>query len=211
MKNYAIISDIHGCFETLQALLEKLPKDHELIFAGDMIDRGPRSREVLLYAMNNGIRCVMGNHEHLMLDHYLPQSQKFYHGRSWMRNGGIFTTESFQGNVPHTIRVWVANLPLAIIDDNLAVSHTGHGGPVVRTIIDALWDRSHEFPEDGYYRVFGHTQEEEAVVTENWAMIDTGAAYKAHGYGKLTAFLWPSKEIISQEYCDTAQKSDEDL
>lgn len=209
MNKLAIISDIHGCYETLLALIAKIPPDHQIVFAGDLIDRGPRSKEVVEYAMNNKIPTVMGNHEHMMLFHY-GRAKGYNHPRIWMSNGGIWTTESYCGRVPHDVLKWAEKLPLCLIYDDVLVSHTGHGGPVIQSEMHALWERSKNFKE-GFYRVFGHTQEEEAVITDSWAMIDTGAAYKAHGYGKLTAFLWPSKEVIQQEYCDTPQKSDEDL
>ena len=35
-----IIGDVHGCYDTLMALIAKLPEDAEIVFVGDLIDRG---------------------------------------------------------------------------------------------------------------------------------------------------------------------------
>ena len=69
------IGDIHGCYKTLKTLLFdeiKITKDDELIFLGDLIDRGLKSKKVLkliLRLKRNGFKvsCLMGNHEIMLL------------------------------------------------------------------------------------------------------------------------------------------------
>lgn len=67
MATYAI-GDVHGCFETLGALLERIgfsgPGDR-LWLVGDLVNRGPRSVDVLRWAIDQGDRvtAVMGNHD----------------------------------------------------------------------------------------------------------------------------------------------------
>ena len=70
-KNY-VIPDIHGCFETFRALLQKidLQKDDHLFLLGDYMNRGPKSKEVIdliIQLMNDGYRVypLKGNHEDL--------------------------------------------------------------------------------------------------------------------------------------------------
>ena len=41
-----LIGDIQGNYHTLRALLKQMP-DEEPVSVGDMVDRGPRSKEVL--------------------------------------------------------------------------------------------------------------------------------------------------------------------
>ena len=58
MKKHYIIGDVHGEYTTLLALLEKIPKDSEIIFVGDLIDRGFRSREVVALVRKRGYQVV---------------------------------------------------------------------------------------------------------------------------------------------------------
>ncbi len=81
-----IISDIHGCYKTLLKLLKQCP-DEQLVFLGDLVDRGPDSASVVRFAMDNKIPTLMGNHEDLMLsDHGLSPIE--YDNGLWAYNGG---------------------------------------------------------------------------------------------------------------------------
>ena len=70
-----VIPDIHGCYGTLLALLNKIKptkKDH-LFFLGDFIDRGPLSAAVLDHIFNLDelgfqVYPLRGNHEEMLLD-----------------------------------------------------------------------------------------------------------------------------------------------
>ncbi len=49
-----VMSDIHGYFDVLQTMLKKIDfsDEDELIIAGDYIDRGPQSLEMLRWMEN---------------------------------------------------------------------------------------------------------------------------------------------------------------
>lgn len=66
-----VIGDIQGCFDSLQALLAqlKLRSKDQLWLCGDLVNRGPKSAEVLRWAMGQGdsLVSVLGNHDlHLL-------------------------------------------------------------------------------------------------------------------------------------------------
>ncbi len=65
-----IIGDIHGCFDELMNLLDKINFNTNdlLLTVGDMIDRGPKTYDVVKFFMNtkNAVSCL-GNHERRLL------------------------------------------------------------------------------------------------------------------------------------------------
>lgn len=66
------IGDVHGCYRTLRKLLKKIEfskSGDRLWFTGDLVNRGPRSLEVLEWAADHDwrIESVLGNHDlHLL-------------------------------------------------------------------------------------------------------------------------------------------------
>jgi bis(5'-nucleosyl)-tetraphosphatase (symmetrical) len=66
------IGDIQGCMESLErllALIEFRPDRDSLWLVGDLVNRGPRSLDVLRWARANAgsVTCVLGNHDlHLL-------------------------------------------------------------------------------------------------------------------------------------------------
>ncbi|EAY31365.1 metallophosphoesterase family protein [Microscilla marina] len=72
------ISDVHGCLQTLEALVWqhiKLQPEDQLFFLGDYIDRGPASAGVMdfimaLQAKGYPVYALRGNHEQTLLNDY---------------------------------------------------------------------------------------------------------------------------------------------
>ena len=62
-----IIGDVHGEFDSLRLLTDKLPKDSKLIFVGDLVDRGKKSKEVVEFVKSNNYLCVLGNHDYYLM------------------------------------------------------------------------------------------------------------------------------------------------
>lgn len=63
-----LIGDVQGCDSALQRLLDKIsfsPSRDTLYFLGDLVNRGPRSADVLRRLMSYGsaARCLLGNHD----------------------------------------------------------------------------------------------------------------------------------------------------
>ncbi|RIA97360.1 Metallo-dependent phosphatase-like protein [Glomus cerebriforme] len=69
-KNLIFIGDVHGAFDELLKLINKIDydplKDH-LIFVGDLVAKGPKSIEVVRLIRSLGASCVRGNHDDKVL------------------------------------------------------------------------------------------------------------------------------------------------
>ena len=146
MSNQWVIPDVHGCFRTLKALLEKKicpSKEDELFFLGDLIDRGKYSKNVLDYLIDLekqgfSIKAIKGNHEAYLLSAY--QNEKTFHasflGKKhckeyffWLKVGGKETLDSFEINDIKDIDVqyiqWIEKLPYYYITENFVLVHAG--------------------------------------------------------------------------------------
>lgn len=98
------VGDIHGRYDLMQSLLEKIWADAEvqaspqniLIFLGDYVDRGPASKQVVDYLIQLSrpgweIVKLIGNHEYSMLE-YLKNPEIY---ASWRAYGGAETLLSY--------------------------------------------------------------------------------------------------------------------
>lgn len=73
MGRTIVIGDIHGCYDELSSLLEKvrLATDDRVIAVGDLTVKGPKSREVLdLFANDARFSSVIGNHDLALVRHW---------------------------------------------------------------------------------------------------------------------------------------------
>lgn len=74
MATYAI-GDLQGCFNELEELLSKIkfdPRNDQVWFVGDLVNRGPQSLQTIQYIrrLGDSAQCVLGNHDiHLIACH----------------------------------------------------------------------------------------------------------------------------------------------
>lgn len=82
-QKYIVVGDIHGCFDELLALLTKCgyrPGDF-LISVGDLMDRGPKSRDVIEWFMAaENAFVVEGNHDNKARRYWAGRRVKIAHG-----------------------------------------------------------------------------------------------------------------------------------
>ena len=95
MTTYFVIGDVHGKANMLEKLLQKWDGQSQLVFLGDLIDRGEDSLAVLkrVYDLvtHQGAICLSGNHEYMFLAWLDDPKENYDHYR---RNGGDSTINS---------------------------------------------------------------------------------------------------------------------
>jgi len=62
LKELAVISDLHGNLEALEAVLQEI-RGIDVICLGDLVDYGANPNEVVGLVRSRGIRTIMGNHD----------------------------------------------------------------------------------------------------------------------------------------------------
>lgn len=218
MKQYNIIGDIAGEFDCLMRLVDKLPEG-EIILLGDLNDRGPKSKEVIQWAIDNNIRCTQSNHGHMFVD-YIEGTNKYDRG-VFVMNGGGATLRSYAtddgevsiDNIPKEHIEYLKNLPLYIDENGLFLSHAAKNPTLSMeqcSQMDCYWDdkffddsliwnrgKPREMP--GKLQVMGHNSHWGLTYFGDqknpWAMcIDTSRKRV------LTALCYPSLEIIQEPF-----------
>ncbi|HXV65335.1 MAG TPA: symmetrical bis(5'-nucleosyl)-tetraphosphatase [Vicinamibacteria bacterium] len=120
MATYAI-GDIQGCFITLQRLLKRIdfdPSRDRLWLAGDLVNRGPQSLEVLRWAKSLGPShvAVLGNHDL----HLVARAEGVRRPRPKDTLDGIL--EAPDGGV---LIEWLARRPLLHREGGYVLVHAG--------------------------------------------------------------------------------------
>lgn len=108
-----LISDVHGCYEEYQELLDKIhfSNEDELYVLGDAMDRGPEPIKVIQDMMGrSNVSYIVGNHDYMMLQAlgrlmveiteenyagYLT-SEDLMNYSYWVMDGGQITANRFR-------------------------------------------------------------------------------------------------------------------
>lgn len=212
------IGDVHGRADLLEQLLEKIYQDNkirgevpqwQMVFLGDLIDRGPESRRVVEVAIQLAaeIPCVtlMGNHEEVMVASLNGNLDAL---RLFLRFGGYETLQSYGvpdeilerasieeilqaalAIIPAEHQAFLKGLPSKVEFGDYLFVHAGIRPGVAldkQVESDLHWIRK-DFLEDGTRHakmvVHGHTIAQDVDERPNRICIDTGAYYS----GQLTA------------------------
>ncbi|MGE0175256.1 MAG: metallophosphoesterase [Oligoflexales bacterium] len=205
MTRTIIVGDVHGCLDELTALLEKVeykPHVDQLIFVGDLINKGPYSLEVLQFVKPLPAIFIKGNHERAFIK-YLKRPRKVIPAFEELKAKMGAELESW--------RKWMKAMPLFHETEEYLVVHAGiiPDTPVEEIkakIITNIrtWDgigKDLNNPDDppwfDLYKgqklvVFGHWATMGLVVRDNVIGLDSGCVY-----GKeLSALVLPERRIV---------------
>ena len=203
-----VISDIHGCHDTLRHLMDRVGPTaaDTLIFLGDYIDRGPDSRKVVDFLLElqqefPRFIALKGNHEQMLADFLAGRNRENY-----LRYGGKETLSSYglgaecgRDDFPASHLHFFQELLSFWEDEAYLYAHAGiePGVPLSMQSNKALiWGLSRFLSPGAFFPktvIYGHVHRVEPLVESNRIGIDTGAVYG----GRLTALLLPEQRFIS--------------
>lgn len=205
------VGDVHGRYDLLMPLLDKLKEDDlPIILLGDYVNKGRQSAQVIAALRHKDhakrIIALRGNHEEMFL-RFLRRPWRT--GRAFLRYGGRATLESFgvpdlgpepelqtlaeardhiRGSNPK-LEVWLSRRPYVWQSGNVAALHAGADPDVA--LADQpqkgfAWGHANftrRRRADGTWIVHGHRPVPEVEVLDRRIDIDT----EAHKSGRLTA------------------------
>lgn len=189
------IGDVHGRFDKLVALLEKIKlTDADIVFfLGDYIDRGKDSKKVLDLVMDlekhGSAQCLIGNHCLMLLYAYYDNN---YH-TIWSQKYGQETLASF--DVDHVREIdkkyilWIKSLPIAIKSNKHILSHAGIDFSLPDPFIDNGDNRTNilfrgstlPHPTGKYRMIIGHQARDITFIQKS---ANTDLIYVDGGCGK---------------------------
>jgi protein phosphatase len=212
---FDIIGDIHGCYDELVQLLERLgyvaavthsgersivvtpPTDRRAVFLGDLVDRGPNAPDVLRMVMGmveqGTAICVPGNHEAKLLRKLRGKDVQLTHGLAQTVEQLDRETPEFRERVAAFIDKLISHF---VLDAGKLV--VAHGGMKAEYAGRAS-GRVREFAL--YGDTTGETDEFGLPVRLNWAADYRGRAMVVYGHTPVREPEWLNNTINIDTGC----------
>lgn len=176
------IGDIHGHYNELMQLMIMLQHEANLnfnkdivVFLGDMVDGGPKTKQVIELLMkyekaHPHWQFLYGNHEDLMMDALIGKQQKYGDFYIWFNQGGKATVDSYKKDLPYN--EGLSDYERALIQpmDIIPIEH-----------IDWIRQRPWWYEDENYFYTHGgltpghtieqHKNSEPPVIKENMIWI----------------------------------------
>lgn len=206
------IGDVHGHYDTLMALLDLVAPDADdkVYFLGDLIDRGPKSAEIIEFVRRSNHQSLMGNHEMMMLDSIAVDGSVHEDTFvAWYHSGGANTLQSYNHRIPYEHLQWLRERPTHLDLGDIWLVHAGISPhmPIHKQGADQFcWVRNefHSITQPFFSNkliIVGHTitftfpgvQPGQLVQGQGWLDIDTGVYHTKSGW--LTAFDIDRREV----------------
>jgi hypothetical protein len=157
-KQPDFIGDIHGHFDALMQLFEKMEyvindgiyihPERFPVFIGDYIDRGPKIFETVEFVkkmQETGKAIVlMGNHELNFLELHHKDSEGNFFRSQTKRSHVEETLAAFEGKDLNNYLAWMAQLPIAIESEHFRAVHAQWEVEAVENIKKSTIDRLDE-------------------------------------------------------------------
>ncbi|HWP42263.1 MAG TPA: polynucleotide kinase-phosphatase, partial [Blastocatellia bacterium] len=212
---FDIIGDVHGCFDELLNLLDRLgyrielaagdgaghraahPEGRKAIFLGDLVDRGPKVPQVMRLVMDmvagGAALCVPGNHDVKLMRKLRGRNVQITHGLAESLEQLEGETDEFKQRVADFIDGLVSHYVLD--DGRLVVAHAG--------LKESLQGRGSGKVRDFalYGETTGETDEFGLPVRYNWAAEYRGRAMVVYGHTPVPEPEWLNGTINIDTGC----------
>lgn len=186
------ISDIHGCYDEFQEIIEaiELKKEDKLVILGDSVDRGDKSFDVVMklreMKKDRNVIILKGNHEDMIISMLNKYSSMYEFNRSehldiYLRNGAWPVAERYYSETEETRKMFLLELmsyEQYHIHGNFLFVHAGVFPDIEiekQREEDLLWirkdfiEQKHNLP---YIIIFGHTATQELGAENNTIWYD---------------------------------------
>jgi len=213
---FDVIGDVHGCFDELLVLLERLgyavthtadgdepvyrvtpPAGRRVIFLGDLVDRGPKIVETLRLAMDMvdaGVAlCVPGNHETRLLRRLRGKEVKLTHGLAETMAELQGAGDTFVRRVERFVDGLISHYVLD--GGRLVVAHAGMKAAMQGRASGAV--RAFAL----YGETTGETDGYGLPVRENWAAGYRGGAVVVYGHTPVLRPAWLNNTLCIDTGC----------
>lgn len=196
-----VVGDVHGHYDGLMQLLMAIAPlaEDDVYFLGDLIDRGPKSFQVVDFVRESGYQCLLGNHEQLLIDSFPNGNIAPNALHAWLHSGGQATVSSYdEPEVLLEHLEWMRSLPTYIDLGDFWLVHAGVHPRLPlseQTVQEFCWIREefHSSPQPYFPNkqiITGHTitftlpnVTPGAIAQGNgWLGIDTGAYHPKSGW-----------------------------
>jgi serine/threonine protein phosphatase 1 len=204
MGRTVVIGDIHGCYDELVALLEKivLTENDRVVAVGDLIVKGPKNRQVLdLFRNDRRFSSVIGNHDQALIRLWRNEPSN-------LKQSHLRAADELKDNQKEYL-AYLESLPFHIDLGNYLVVHAGlrPGLPLeqqskedfteLRTLGPDRTSREgtpwYEVYKGPKTVLFGHWPAAEPKIARGAVGLDTGCVYG----NKLTGYIIESAEFVS--------------
>lgn len=210
---FDIIGDIHGCFDELVELLQKLgyeistqpdgetivkpPKGRKAVFVGDYVDRGPKVAEVLRLIMRmhetGAAICVPGNHDVKLVRALRGNKVNPTHGLAESLAQLAQASTEFKTYIAEFLGGLVSHYVLD--NGRLVVAHAG----MKAELQGRASGRVREFAM--YGDTTGETDEFGLPIRLNWAEEYRGTATVVYGHTPVAEPQWVNRTINIDTGC----------
>ncbi len=214
---FDIVGDVHGCFEELVLLLERLgyqlaarvgadgetgysvthPEGRTAVFVGDLVDRGPGVTNVLKLVMSmveDGVAlCVAGNHESKLVRKLRGRNVRISHGLAESLEQLEEESPAFRETATRFLDSLISHYVLD--GGELVVAHAGmkveYQGRASARVRDFCL----------YGETTGETDEWGLPIRANWAADYRGRAMVVYGHTPVAEPAWLNRTINVDTGC----------